>query len=125
MILKFIIKCVVKGKPAPSSNQPSPSPPISTTPGVTDGNGEPTQAVELSYREPTQILEESLNDNNGWVIKEDPNRKLFLHTVKDEIEKSKNQAEKKKILFISYAWEKDGSEKLKTCRISSNKFARI
>ena len=77
---------------------------------------EPTQSVELSgtsYREPNQILEESSNNKNGWSAKEDPNRKLFLHTLKDEIEKIRNQAEKKKVVFISYAWEKSGSDELK------------
>ena len=55
------------------------------------------------------LLEEH---KNGWFIKEDPNLKLFLLELKDEIEKSRNQAEKKKVVFISYAWEKSGSEEL-------------
>ena len=62
----------------------------------------------MSDREPNQILEASSNNKNGWSAKEDPNRKL-LQILKDEIEKSRNQTEKKKLVFISYAWEKSGS----------------
>ena len=100
------------------------APPVvrtTTESSLSDGNREPTPAVKVSrtpHHEPNQNLEESMplqrntsNDTqfqystqNGWCIKEDPNRKLFLLTLKDEVEKSKNQGEKKKVVFISYAW---------------------
>ena len=77
---------------------------------LSDGTCEPTQDVKVS-RTPHHELP-LVSKQSGWSVKEDPNRKLFLHTLKDEIEKSRNQAEKKKVVFISYAWEKSGSEEL-------------
>ena len=67
------------------------------------GNREPNTSNDTRLRCYTQ---------NGWFIKEDPNFKDFLLTLKDEINKTRNQGEKKKVVFISYAWEENGSKEL-------------
>ena len=74
---------------------------------MSNGTRELNQSVEDSIT----LQQKTSNDTrfqysnqNEWSIKEDPNRKLFLLTLKDEVEKSKNQGEKKKVVFISYAW---------------------